>query len=181
MSEPVLKETEVYVALGSNVEPLRHIPDAVEQLALAAQVTGLSRFYRTAPIGRPGQPDFVNGVARVRTPLSARDFKWQVLRGIEARLGRTREEDRFAPRTIDLDILLYGDERIDEADLQVPDPEIPERGFLAQGIVDIAPDLRLPGSGQALCSVVAPFEGEVLAGLTDELRGRWLSAATRQP
>jgi len=181
MTEQRVLESEVYVALGSNVDPARYIPAAVELLADAAAITGISRFYRTTPIGRPGQPDFINGVVRVRTSIAAQDFKWQVLRGIESQLGRTREEDRYAPRSIDLDILLYGEEIIDTPELVVPDPDISERGFLAQGIVDIAPGLVLPGSSQPLADCVAPFEGTPLEDLTDALRERWLGAASRHP
>lgn len=174
-------ESEVYVALGSNVEPTRYISAAVELLADAAVITGISRFYRTAPIGRPGQPDFINGVVRVRTTIGAHDFKWQVLRGIESQLGRTREKDRYAPRSIDLDILLYGNDIVDTPELVVPDPDIHERGFLAQGIVDIAPDLVVPGTIKPLADCVAPFEGAPLEELTDALRERWLGAASRHP
>lgn len=180
MTETAAREVEVYVALGSNVDPLRHVPAAVAELAARAQITGLSHFYQTAAIGRPGQPDFVNGVVRVRTGMSARDFKQAVLRQIEAKLGRKREEDRFAPRTIDLDILLYEDAVIDEPDLHLPDPEIAERGFLAQGLFDINPAMRIPGSGVPLAQYVTSFEGSVLQELTDALREQWLGAASGQ-
>jgi 2-amino-4-hydroxy-6-hydroxymethyldihydropteridine diphosphokinase len=166
-------EVDVFIALGSNLNPILHIPQALELLADHAPITGLSRLYLTDPVGPTRQPDFVNGVVRIRTSLPPLALKQQVLRKIEAQLGRTRGEDKFAPRTIDLDILLYGDLEMNTPDLRLPDPEILERAFIARGLLDIDPALVLPGSSAKLASVPPRLKGAlVLLRFTEILHAR---------
>jgi len=143
---------EVYVAVGSNIEPETNIPAALELLRRAVEVTGVSRFYRTAALGRPGDPDFANGAFRVRTTLGPRELKEKVLRPIEAQLGRERGADPSAPRTIDLDIALWGDEVIGEPGLRIPAADI-SRPFVAAPLLELAPDYVLPDTGRPLSSV----------------------------
>jgi 2-amino-4-hydroxy-6-hydroxymethyldihydropteridine diphosphokinase len=167
----------VLVAVGSNVEPEQNIAAALEMLALHARLTGVSTFYRTAPLNRPEQPPFLNGVVRMETHLPARALKFDVLRTIERRLGRVRTEDAFAPRTIDLDIALYGSTVIDEPGLRVPDPDIRQRPFLAIPLLELEPDLALPDTGEALASLVQPewaFSITPAAALTEQLRAKLL-------
>jgi 2-amino-4-hydroxy-6-hydroxymethyldihydropteridine diphosphokinase len=121
-------EHVVYVAVGSNIDPERNIPEALRRLAENVTVGATSRFYRTEPLGRPGQPPFLNGVVRVRTALDAEILKFKVLRGIEKALGRERTADTYAPRTIDLDILLFDTAMIERPGLRIPDPDIPHIG-----------------------------------------------------
>ncbi len=141
---------EAYIAVGSNIEPEQNILKALERLQQKATVAEVSTFYRTEPLGRPEQPDFLNGVWKILTPWPPRTLKFEVLRPIEAALGRVRSEDRYAPRTIDLDILLYGDAVIREPDLEIPDPDLRRRPFLAAAVLELAPELLLPDTGQAL-------------------------------
>lgn len=158
---------QAYVGIGSNIDPLHHIPAALDRLQAAMPLTGVSTFYRTEPIGRPGQPVFLNGVAGVSCPVPARALKFEVLRGIEHALGRVRTADRFAPRTIDLDILLYGDAVIDEPGLRVPDDDLRRRAFLIAGLLELAPGLILPDTGERLehladpraCAALCPVPG----------------------
>lgn len=147
--------TRAFVALGSNIDPERHVPAAVDLLRQRLDVVGVSSFYRSPALGRTDQPPFWNGVVEVRTELEPRELKFDVLRPIESQLGRSRGEDRYAPRTIDLDLLLLGERVIDEPDLVLPDPEIGERPFLAVPLHELAPDLVLPGSGARLADLVA--------------------------
>lgn len=167
------RAVEAFIAVGSNIEPERNIPAALEMLREAVCVTAVSTMYRTAPLGRPEQPPFVNGVWRVRTRLGARELKFAVLRRIEARLGRVRTGDARAARPIDLDIALFGDAVINEPDLVVPDPDILQRPFLAVPLVELAPGVRLPGTDvllaeQPVCRDAGGLEP--LAGLTERLR-----------
>ena len=169
--EPV----EAFIAVGSNIEPLRNVPAALEMLLEHVRVTAVSTMYRTAPLGRPEQAPFVNGVWRIETALDARELKFTVLRGIEARLGRVRTEDAYAARPIDLDIALFGEAVIDEPDLVVPDPDITLRAFLAVPVVELAPDLRLPGTegrlaDEPMCRDTGGLEA--LPDLTEQLRER---------
>ena len=106
------------------------------------RVTGSSRGWETVPVGGPPQPDYLNAVIRVETDLSARDLL-EAARRIEARLGRVREE-RWGARTIDVDILLFDDETIDEPDLVVPHPRLSERAFVLLPLLELDPDPMLP-------------------------------------
>ena len=144
-----------YVAVGSNVEPHGNILAATAWLRGRVDVCGVSTFYRTAAIGPDGsaddgQPEFVNGVLALRAAAGgARELKFDVLRPIEHRLGRRRTADRYAPRPIDLDVVLFGSEVIDEPDLRVPAADV-ERPFVAIGLLELAPDLLLPHTRQPL-------------------------------
>jgi deoxyribose-phosphate aldolase len=152
-----------YVAVGSNVDPEANIKRALDQLKVLARVTGVSTFYRTAPIERPDQPDYINGVCRIETALSARTLKFGVLKKIEEDLGRVRGADAYASRSIDLDLVLYGEATCDDTDLRIPDPDIRKRTFVAAPLLELAPDLRLPDTGEALSSLPV---SRVLGGMT---------------
>ena len=169
MADPV----EAFIAVGSNIDPERNIAAALDLLMEQVAVTGVSTFYRTAPLGRPEQPPFLNGVWRVETSMGPRDLKFGVLRCIEAALGRVRTQDRYAPRTIDLDVAAYGTEEIDEPDLIVPDPDIKSRPFLAVPLAELAPGMALPGMGERVAELPAASKTEGLEpmpALTERLR-----------
>lgn len=144
----------VYIGLGANIEPEHHIRTALEHLSRHVELLGVSTFYRTKAIGRPEQADYLNGVVLAQSDMEAHDIKFRVLRPIETALGRIRSRDAYAPRPIDLDILLYGDECIRDSQLVVPAPELAERIFLAAGVLELEPDLRLPQSGARLADNV---------------------------
>ncbi len=139
-----------YVSVGSNIAPDANVPAALAALMDRAEVTGVSTMYRTAPLNRPEQDPFANGVWRISTDVEPRPLKFEVLRPIEQSLGRVRTDDAYAARTIDLDVLLYGDLVLDEDGLEIPDPDILRRPFLAVPLVELEPELCLPGSGVAL-------------------------------
>jgi 2-amino-4-hydroxy-6-hydroxymethyldihydropteridine diphosphokinase len=131
---------------------------ALEQLAAepAIRVVEVSPLRDTAPVGMVDQPRFLNAAAAVETTLSARELLDRLL-GIEQRLGRTREGPRFGPRTIDLDLLLYGEERIDEPGLEVPHPRLHERLFALEPLAELDPGLDVPGRGP-LADLVAGLQ-----------------------
>jgi dihydroneopterin aldolase/2-amino-4-hydroxy-6-hydroxymethyldihydropteridine diphosphokinase len=106
--------------------------------------------YLTEPIGSAPQPPFYNCVIEIETELPPRELKHTVLRRIEDTLGRIRGGDKFAPRTIDLDLILYGDLAVTSDDLTLPDPDIAQRPFLAIGVHELAPGLVLPGSNVSI-------------------------------
>lgn len=139
----------VFIGLGSNLDdPLRQVRAALEALAVLerTELAGVSHLYRSAPMGPPGQPDYINAVACLRTRLAPESLL-NALQAIEARAGRDRSGERWGPRTLDLDILLYGDRRIDSARLQVPHPGIAARNFVLYPLAELAPDLDIPGLG----------------------------------
>lgn len=167
---------EVYVGVGANLEPERNIRQALELLAAQVDIISISTFYRSDPVGRPEQPPFLNGVLGIRTPLSAPDLKSRVLRPIEERLGRVRTEDKYAARPIDLDILLFDSAIILGQGIQIPDPDIRKRVFIAAPLLELAPDLVLPDTGEPLAAVPCLLEKdrlEPLDSFTQELRARF--------
>jgi 2-amino-4-hydroxy-6-hydroxymethyldihydropteridine diphosphokinase len=139
--------TMAYVSVASNVEPEAHITSGLRQLHHEAPVRAASRFYRTPALGPGGQPTdgpaFVNGVVRVETERQPHRLR-DLLRRIEVREGRLRGADRYAPRPLDLDILLYGQITLQSPDLVLPDPDVLKRPFLARCLLEIDSGLRLP-------------------------------------
>ncbi|MGC9317270.1 MAG: 2-amino-4-hydroxy-6-hydroxymethyldihydropteridine diphosphokinase [Armatimonadota bacterium] len=148
----------VFVAVGSNIDPERNVRAAVRALARRTRVVAISTIYATAPLRRHEQATFYNGVVEIETGIPPRELRSEVLRCIEAQLGRVRTGDRWAARTIDLDIAVYNDLVISDSDLQIPDPDIPRRAFLAVPLAELAPDLVLPGSGERLSEIAAAFD-----------------------
>ena len=140
--------TTAFVGLGSNLEePVRQIELAIELLKAIPDTELVSRssLYRSAPLGTIAQPDFVNAVARIVTVLNAHSLL-QSLQEIEHLQGRVRGE-RWGPRVLDLDLLVYGSTSIDQPTLTVPHPGIAERNFVLLPLQEIAPDLVIPGLG----------------------------------
>jgi 2-amino-4-hydroxy-6-hydroxymethyldihydropteridine diphosphokinase len=138
-----------YVGVGSNMGDSRgRVRDAFDALAGLPQtrLIARSRLYRTRPFGPVVQGDFINAVAGLLTQLDAGALL-HGLRGIEHAAGRVRAE-RWGPRTLDLDLLVYGREQIQTPDLTVPHPGIAERGFVLAPLHDVAPTLDVPGLGR---------------------------------
>ena len=105
-----------FIGVGSNIEPEHNITDALARLSKQVDITGISSFYKTVPLLRENQDDYLNGVWQISTSIPPKELKFGVLRTIEKELHRNRESDKYAPRTIDLDILLYGDMVIQEGE-----------------------------------------------------------------
>ena len=138
-----------YIALGSNLQsPQRQLQAGFAALALLPQSRLMRRssLYSSAPVGYADQPDFVNAVAALHTALSPRALL-DALLAIERHHGRAREFTN-APRTLDLDIVLYGEHTISEAGLLVPHPRMQQRAFVIVPLAEIAPDAIVPGHGR---------------------------------
>ncbi len=139
-----------YVGLGSNLEsPADQVERglaALDRLAVT-RVVARSHLYRTTPWGYLQQPDFVNAVAAVETGLDARALM-QALLDVEREFGRQRDDLRFGPRVLDLDLLLHANAHIDEPGLHVPHPRLHERAFVLVPLAEIAPQLAVPGQGR---------------------------------
>lgn len=140
------KSAQAFIALGSNLEnpvvQLQHAFGELEQLP-ETRLLSRSSLYRSAPVGRLDQPDFINAVACIETRLAPLALL-QALLAIEQRHGRIRESLN-APRTLDLDILLYDDLQYRDSDLIIPHPRMTQRAFVLQPLFEIAPDCRIPG------------------------------------
>jgi 2-amino-4-hydroxy-6-hydroxymethyldihydropteridine diphosphokinase len=142
--------TLAYIGIGSNLDgPQAQVERAFEELARLprTRLAARSSLYRTTPVGYAAQPDFVNAVAAIDTELSAHELL-AALQTLEARHARRRSFAN-APRTLDLDLLLFGEARIDERDLQVPHPRMHERAFVLAPLIEIAPQAAIPGRGSA--------------------------------
>jgi len=191
-----------YVGVGSNIHPEENVMRALESLGGTPGVTltGISTFYRTEPLSDPEDstsplhvvlqdfdPDFLNGVLEIRT-LHSSDELLALFEGIERALGRERPGNRYAPRTMDLDLLLFGRETEDEAKpiWQEIGPvgflahsDIESRPFVAHPLLELAPDLILPPHGMPLRALTASFDtpgGEPKTLFTEVLRSRFLDS-----
>lgn len=154
--------SEVFIAVGSNLEPLRRIPEALSLLAQQVPVLGVSTFYQTQAIARPDHPNYRNGMFKIETEIPPMELKIDVLRDIERQLDRVRTRDPLAARTIDLDVALFGDWVIDEVGLRIPAPDIRERAFVAVPLLELAPDLLMPDTGESLASLASARGGASL-------------------
>jgi 2-amino-4-hydroxy-6-hydroxymethyldihydropteridine diphosphokinase len=136
--------TLAYVGLGSNLGDRK----ATIRAAIAALpgVVAVSELRETDPVGVIEQPAFLNGAVALETQLSPRELLESLL-AVERELGRERRE-RWGPRTIDLDLLLYGSETVDEAGLTIPHPSLHERRFALEPLAELDPDLVIPGRGR---------------------------------
>ncbi|MFO7571328.1 MAG: 2-amino-4-hydroxy-6-hydroxymethyldihydropteridine diphosphokinase [Gaiellaceae bacterium] len=139
-----------YIGLGANLgDRAATLECAVELLGAAdgIDVGAVSTLRETDPVGVVDQPAFLNGAVSVETTMSPRALLDELLR-IERDLGRVRDGTRWGPRIVDLDLLLYGDEIVDEPGLRVPHPRLHERSFALEPLAELDPDLRIPGRGR---------------------------------
>lgn len=175
---PTHSISDAFVSVGANIEPERNIRAALMALQERTRVVGSSTFYRTQPIGRCDQPWYVNGVWRIETEVPASQMKTAVLQPIEGGLGRVRTGDRDSPRTIDLDLVLYGDLVVNEEALTLPHPDI-ARPFVYFPVVELLAEMSHEASHglaerieRLLPGTPAEPPGEPLSEFTNELRQR---------
>lgn len=138
-----------FIGLGSNLDnPIRHVRQACEDLAALPRSIqiAVSRLYRSRPLGPVKQPDYINAVAAIDTQLAPLELLNR-LQDIELAHGRIRTGERWGPRTLDLDLLLYGEQVIDITHLQVPHPGLYERNFVLYPLQEVAPAVNIPGHG----------------------------------
>lgn len=158
-----------FIGLGSNLDdPKGQLLRAIEALRSLPQsrLTAVSHLYRSAPMGPADQPDYVNAVAMLDTRLTPLELL-DALQHIERAQGRVRGAVRWGARTLDLDLLLYGCERIDSERLQVPHPGMGERNFVLYPLSELAPELVLP-DGRSLLQLQAGCPRDGLERLPDE-------------
>ena len=141
--------TRAYLGLGSNLgDRAAHLQLAVDELATTTgvRVVAVSKVYETSPVGGPEQHDYLNAVVAIETDLDPRRLL-AVAQHLEQLAARVRTV-RWGPRTLDVDVLLVGDERVAEPDLEVPHPRLDERGFVLAPLHDVAPDrVERPAAG----------------------------------
>lgn len=167
MTQPTAKPATAYIGLGSNLQdPVGQIRRARAAIATAEGIAELafSSLYRNPPMGPADQPDYVNAVMAVSTTLEPHALL-RALQAIENQQGRVRKGERWGPRTLDLDILLYGQQQIATADLTVPHPGAAERAFVLLPLLEIAPELNIPGKG-AVRELAAAQPADTLIRIT---------------
>jgi 2-amino-4-hydroxy-6-hydroxymethyldihydropteridine diphosphokinase len=154
---PSSASRKAWVALGANLgDPAAQLRGALEALraSAAVQLVAVSRFYRTPPLGPPGQPDYCNAVCELRTGLEA-EALLDLLQSIENTAGRRRDGERWGPRLLDLDLLHMEGRRCATARLTLPHPQLQRRAFVLVPLVEIAPDLVIPGLGRVAALAAA--------------------------
>ncbi|MBN1995549.1 MAG: 2-amino-4-hydroxy-6-hydroxymethyldihydropteridine diphosphokinase [Anaerolineae bacterium] len=147
-----------FLSLGSNIHPEENLAKAVEMLARAGKLVAVSPVWETLPWGVAEQPNFLNAATVVETNYPPETFKHKIIRRIEDKLGRVRNGDKFGPRPIDIDIMLFNDQIFDLDNRHIPDPEVIERPFVAIPLAQIAPDYRHPETGQTLRDIARRFD-----------------------
>ncbi len=154
-----IKPVVAYIGLGANLgDPRRQLTEALDRLAAAEEVEVLrvSSFYLNPPLGPPDQPWYVNAVAQVRTRLAPEELL-RVLHRLEAEAGRVRRE-RWGPRLIDLDLLLYNGVILTGLDVQVPHPEMHRRAFVLAPLAEIAPEAWHPALEKSAAELLAALD-----------------------
>ncbi len=145
------------IALGSNIAPEKHLEDALVRLARQVRVLALSHIYETPPVGAPGTPHFLNGAVLIETELDPITLRDRVLRAIEQELGRVRQADPNAPRTIDLDLVLYEGAEGHEAPFPLPAPDLYRYAHVAIPVAQVARDWPLDKAGTTVAHVARQF------------------------
>lgn len=159
-----------FIGIGSNIEPAENVRAAIHSLVRQTRLVGISMVYSTAALGRPEQPPYYNCVVEIETEAPPAELKHGLLRAIENNLGRKRTADKYAPRTIDLDLLVYGDLALDAEGIRLPDPDILERPFLAIPLFELAPDMVLAGYGLYIGEIAARFSQDGMKPLKDYVK-----------
>ncbi len=147
-----------YLSLGSNIEPERNLAAAVGWLGRWGCVQAVSTVWESAPFGFADQPNFLNAAVLLETGLSARALRQEAITSIEAALGRVRTANKNAPRTIDIDIMLFNHDVLQVGQRRIPSPEVLERPFVAIPLAEIAPDYVHPDTGQTLRQIAGRFD-----------------------
>lgn len=158
-----------FISLGSNISPETNLPLAIKALSDAGELMGVSKAYQNPAVGPTPQADFVNAAALLLTELPALELR-QHLRRIEAELGRVRTTDKYAPRTIDLDLCLLGRQVHHTPDLQIPDLGILKHPHLAIPLAELMPTFHHPALGAALGDIADRLRSDAALTLREDLQ-----------
>lgn len=157
-----------FISLGSNISPEKNLPAAIQAIKKLASPIDVSNIYRSPAVGPTVQAEFLNAGVRLVTeyePIVLRN----VLKSIEASLGRVRTEDKFAPRTIDLDLILLGNQIVEEGEFQLPDPDLLKQAHLAVPLAELDPNFRHPITKESLAIIAERLRPTSQLKLEEEL------------
>ena len=151
-----------FLSLGTNIEPEKNLVAATQMLGDMTELVATSSAWESEAINannRPAdnQPNYLNSAALVKTSLTPAQLKRKIIQQIEQNLGRARQADKFAPRTIDIDIMLFNEQILRLGNRRIPDPEVLQRPFVAIPLAEIAPDYQHPETGQTLREIAQQF------------------------
>lgn len=172
---------QIFLSLGSNIEPELHLRQALQELAKHGRIRAVSSVWESPALERPDQPPYLNAVVHWEAELSAEDLSRRLIPEIERQLGRIRTSDKYGPRTIDIDLLLFNEEMREIAGHVIPSPEIEERAFVALPLAEVAPSLRQPGAGKTFQEIARIFDRGGLKRRTDVQLTAGLVEAEPQP
>ncbi|GJQ60146.1 MAG: 2-amino-4-hydroxy-6-hydroxymethyldihydropteridine diphosphokinase [Candidatus Scalindua sp.] len=164
-----------YVSVGSNIHPEDNIKSALTMLRRQVTITGISTFYRTKPLLGRRQADYLNGVWQIQVSMTAQDLTFKILKQIEMDLHRIKTADRYTSRTIDLDLLLYGDHILKDRDITIPNQDIYTRPFIAFPLFELDPNLTLPDTNTPISILLNSLSKEDLRPdirFTEQLRNK---------
>ena len=162
------RPNDVYLLLGSNIEPERNLPAAVGMLADFGTVQRVSRVWESAPVDGSDQANYLNAAVLLQTPLNPYGIRSCVVDAIEQRLGRRRDPaDRYAARTIDIDLALFNSDVLVFDGRRIPDPDILTRPFVAVPLAELSPEYVHPVTERTLSEIAATFEPSGLIARDD--------------
>lgn len=160
------------ISIGSNIDPEKNLPLAAQRLKELGAIIGFSTVYQNPAVGPTPQPDYLNAAAIIETEMSADKIR-NTLRDIEADLGRLRTDDKFAPRTIDLDLCLLGDQIVETSELRLPDPDILTSAHLTIPMAELIPNYLFPLTGESLRTIADRLRPEAKLTPRLDIKLRW--------
>ncbi len=169
-----------FLSLGSNLDPEHNLPRAARELKSLGQILAVSTVYQNPAVGPTPQPDYLNAAVLLETDLSPQALRVE-LRRIEERLGRRRTPDQYAPRTIDIDLMLFGSLVLREAGMTIPDPGLLVRPHLALPVAELDPDQRHPVTGLTLGAIAERLRSQAALTPHADVSRRMLIAAGLAP
>lgn len=147
-----------YLSLGSNINPEQNLRAAIQQLANYGTIQAISSLWETAPVGYPDQANYFNAALILETALSAQQLREEAIETIEQALHRVRTSNPNAPRTMDIDIVLFNQDVLAFGKRQIPHPDILTRAFVTVPLAEIAPDYLHPVTGTRLADIAQQFD-----------------------
>ncbi len=154
-----------FIGVGSNINPQKNIKKALRKLNNYVNLIDVSTHYLTKAEKRSKQPDYINGVWKIKTKIRPVELKYNILKKIENDLGRIRKKDKFASRKIDLDLILYGKNIINNSKIKLPDKHIYKRAFICIPLYELEPELILRDTNKPVSEIIKDFKDDELIPL----------------
>jgi 2-amino-4-hydroxy-6-hydroxymethyldihydropteridine diphosphokinase len=161
-----------YILLGSNIDAEKNLARAADLLAGHVDIVSVSPVFKSRPVGNPDQPCYLNAIVAIDTTLSPGRLRATVLRPVEASLGRVRSGDKYGPRTIDLDLVFYGEGVTVCGGRHLPDPDLLKHAHIAVPLASLAPDMVHPETGETMRAIAARLSNDAIQQREDVIISR---------